>query len=443
MVNGSLRSGGEMNMATYTYDDLRVKFEPTADPGTYRVLAIDGAAGGHAEGTFVMPVRDDELRGAVVQASRQGTRDFGSDGETRVDPEVVGGLLADALLSGPVGALYADAVARVAPIVDRGVRLSLSLARSPRLIDVPWEFLFRRPRFLASQRRTPVVRVLEVDRPVPAAVIDGALSILGVIANPRGPNQLDVDTERSRVEHAIGDMREQGSVSLQWVQPATKRSLRAALRDGQYHIVHFIGHSDFTADGEGVIFLEGDDGTPVALDETLLANLVADQSATLRLVVLNSCNSGRSDPGDPQAGVAATLMALGLPAVVAMQFPISDRAAITFADELYGNLIGGRQPIDAAVSEARKAVFADVSETEWATAVLFLADPTAALFTFPAPQAPAGSIAGPGPDRRVPGLQVTGSGPVAIGGNVTITGGNVAGRDLTVGSPAGQRGDRR
>ena len=43
---------------------------------------------------------------------------------------------------------------------------------------------------------------------------------------------------------------------------------------------------------------------PVIVDERLLANLVADQSPSLRLVVLNSCKSGRSTPEDPQAGVA-------------------------------------------------------------------------------------------------------------------------------------------
>ena len=50
---------------------------------------------------------------------------------------------------------------------------------------------------------------------------------------------------------------------------------------------------------------------------------------------------------DPYAGVATTLVQLGVPAVVAMQFEISDRAAIVFAEELYANLIARRDPIDA------------------------------------------------------------------------------------------------
>ena len=66
-----------------------------------------------------------------------------------------------------------------------------------------------------------------------------------------------------------------------------------------------------------------------------------------------------------------------MPAVVAMQFEISDEAAIVFAEELYTTLIGRQYPIDAAVSEARKAVFTEVNEIEWATPVLFLRTATA------------------------------------------------------------------
>ena len=67
-----------------------------------------------------------------------------------------------------------------------------------------------------------------------------------------------------------------------------------------------------------------------------------------------------------------------------MQFSISDEAAIVFADELFTSLIGRQYAIDAAVSEARKAVFAEVNEIEWATPVLFLRTFDGLLFNFTA-----------------------------------------------------------
>ena len=117
-----------------------------------------------------------------------------------------------------------------------------------------------------------------------------------------------------------------GRVRLDWLEPASPKSLRLALRDGNYHVIHYVGHSDFTAEGSGVIYLEDpDDRSSVEVDETLFANLLRTRTS-LRLVVLNSCEGARTTLTDPYAGVATTLVQLGVPAVVAMQFEISDAA---------------------------------------------------------------------------------------------------------------------
>jgi peptidoglycan hydrolase-like protein with peptidoglycan-binding domain len=137
-----------------------------------------------------------------------------------------------------------------------------------------------------------------------------------------------------------------------------------------------------------MLYLEQDtDGTSVPVDSTLFANLLSDQDR-LRLVVLNSCEGARTTLSDPYAGVATTLIQLGVPAVVAMQFEISDDAALLFAEELYTNLIGRQDPIDASVAEARKAVYTELDPLEWATPVLFVRDPDVELFRFEVPAAP-------------------------------------------------------
>ncbi len=152
-------------------------------------------------------------------------------------------------------------------------------------------------------------------------------------------------------------------------------------------MLHFVGHGDFTADGDGVLYLEDAERGHAAVDSTELANLLADQTS-LRLVVLNSCEGARTTLTDPFAGVATTLVQLGVPAVVAMQFEISDAAAILFAEELYTNLIGRQDPIDAAVAEARKAIYIELGTVEWATPVLFMGDTDVTLFRFAAMAAP-------------------------------------------------------
>ena len=70
--------------------------------------------------------------------------------------------------------------------------------------------------------------------------------------------------------------------------------MREQLRDGSYHILHFIGHSDFTDAGEGLLFLEDDSGAAAQVTEAVLTNLLGDQ-VSLRLVILNSCEG----PGPP------------------------------------------------------------------------------------------------------------------------------------------------
>ena len=143
-----------------------------------------------------------------------------------------------------------------------------------------------------------------------------------------------------------------------------------------------------------MLFLDDGVGGAVELDSTELANLVGDQR-DLRLVVLNSCEGARTTPTDPFAGVATTLLSLDVPAVVAMQFPISDEAAILFAEELYTNLIGRQDPIDAAVAEGRKAIYIEMGGMEWATPVLFMADPRVELFQIELPAAPLPAPADP------------------------------------------------
>jgi len=59
-------------------------------------------------------------------------------------------------------------------------------------------------------------------------------------------------------------------------------------------------------------------------------DLLGEAQPMPRLVVLNACESATSGAADMFAGTAATLVRGGSPAVAAMQFEISDRAAIAF-----------------------------------------------------------------------------------------------------------------
>jgi WD40 repeat protein len=101
---------------------------------------------------------------------------------------------------------------------------------------------------------------------------------------------------------------------------------------------------------------------------------------SLRLVVLNACEGARSARDDPFGGVAQALVHQGIPAVIAMQFEISDPAALVFSQSFYQAVADGL-PVDVATLEARRAMFAEGSEVEWATPVLYLRSPDGRVFT--------------------------------------------------------------
>jgi hypothetical protein len=104
------------------------------------------------------------------------------------------------------------------------------------------------------------------------------------------------------------------------------------------------------------------------------------------LVVLNACRSARVDTTDPFSGMAQGLVQQHVTAVVAMQFPISDKAASTFAAHFYRSLCDGN-PVDQSVTWARQSLLIDYGG-EWATPVLFLRSPDGHVFEQIEPRAP-------------------------------------------------------
>lgn len=280
--------------------------------------------------------------------------------------------LFDTLLTGEVRTRY-DVSLREAIRQDRGLRLKLRI-RPPELAAVPWEFMYdsRQQEFVCFSRNSPVMRYLEAQQPIQSLHIQLPLRILGMVASPEELAALDVNLEKQHVERALEPLIGQGLVELTWVVGQTWRDLQHALQRGAWHVFHFIGHGGFDKQqDEGLIALASDNGQVHLLSATQLGRLLVDHTS-LRLVLLNSCEGARSSANDIFSGTAAALVRRGIPAVIAMQFAISDTAAIEFAHTFY-KALANELPVDAAVSEARKAISIALPKTvEWATPVLFL-----------------------------------------------------------------------
>ena len=252
----------------------------------------------------------------------------------------------------------------------RDLRLRLRLDAVPDLDPVPWEYLYDTTlgRFLTLSQETPIVRLLDsLERP-PAVRVEAPLRVLVMISSPSDLPELAVDRERQLLMATTGDLVASGRLTVTVLEEATLTALQRALLD-DFHVFHFIGHGGFDQDAqEGVLVLEREDGTAHRVSGARLGTLLHD-ARTMQLAVLNACEGARTSGRDAFSGVAQALVRQGLPAVVAMQTEISDRAALVFSHEFYYFLTRGLG-IDAAICEVRKAMAVSDEASEWGTAVL-------------------------------------------------------------------------
>jgi CHAT domain-containing protein len=196
---------------------------------------------------------------------------------------------------------------------------------------------------------------------------------------------LDVHSEKVKLKSALHDLEQRGLVKIEWLDKSTLSALQQRLRRGPVHPFHFIGHGGWDEQTQdGVLLFENEQGRGHRVNASRLATILHDHRS-LRLVVLNACEGARSSPIDLFAGVAATLVQQGVPAIVAMQFEITDHAAIQLSQVFYESLADG-YPAEAALAEARKAIFASSNDVEWGTPVLYLRAPDGKLFDLASPQ---------------------------------------------------------
>ncbi len=393
-----------MPISTRTYDELRIRFEP-AD-GAYRVYVT--APCGEASGRFELPFGSLEVENFVLRASRGRQAHRRMESSQTEHARIFGGRLFGALFQDRVRDVYQGAMSD-ADRSGHGLRMTLSLTDTPELMDLPWEFLYDEPNFLAISVMTPVVRYLDLPRQRRPLTIEPPLRILGMISSPSDAAPLDGARERANLERALGGLIDAGLVELRWLEQATLSALLDELRTDAFHVFHFIGHGMYDHEvDDGVLLLEDEHGRARPVSGTELGTILHD-CRSLRLAVLNACEGARTARDDPFAGVAASLVQRDIPAVIAMQFEITDRAAVVFGEGFYEAVAAGF-PVDAALAEARKSVFADHNDIEWGTPVLFMRVADGKIFEVPGDSVPARA------PRLAVGLSVTP--PVATPGEL-------------------------
>ena len=164
-------------------------------------------------------------------------------------------------------------------------------------------------------------------------------------------------------------------------QAVTLDRISDSLLEQRFHAFHYIGHGDFR-DDEALIQLNAGDGGVEYVNHEHFSGLFQNHP-TMKLVVLNSCKGAELSPHSPFVGMAPQLLRKGIPAVVAMQYAVSDDVAVLFAREFYRSLFRGwaRGRIEVAISHARERVAAEFpDDRDIAAPVLFMRAREGVLF---------------------------------------------------------------
>jgi formylglycine-generating enzyme required for sulfatase activity/Tfp pilus assembly protein PilF len=360
-------------MSARDYLDFDLQIDEVADGG-YRARVLHSPVG-QAEESFDLPFSALEIENFILRVGRprRGVRRINSPEMN--EARKFGSRLYDAVFQGGLQSCLLRSI-DYATQQERGVRLRLRLP--PSLIELPWEYLYDTTyqRFLAHSTGTPIVRYVELPQTLKPLAVTPPLKVLVMIATPSDYEPLDVEAEWQKIKTAVQTLEQNGLLQLTRLpvaqgEGATLAALQKQLRREHYHILHFIGHGGFDAQTQdGVLLFQAEDGRSRLVGGNYLGTLLHDHPS-LRLVLLNACEGARTSKSDPFAGVTQQLMRQGIPAVIAMQFEITDTAAILLAREFYDALVSG-YPVDGALAEARKALFTTGNDIEWGTPVLYL-----------------------------------------------------------------------
>ncbi len=386
--------------------DRLLNFDVAIEPlGTgYRARVVASPAG-EGFSDFRLPFTDKDVEILVLRLrdclgrARRHSRRIGS--EERFLLEDFGGQLFESVFSGAVAARLGQSRI-LADSKDAGLRIRLRLP--PDLVNLPWECLLDREYgFIGLAPETVLVRYPELPKPVKAFSISPPLRILAMISSPSDLAQLEGDEEWAKLKGSLDGLIRQGLVHIDRLEAGGLAALQRPLRLNQYHVLHFVGHGMYDdAAQDGALAVERQDGKMRLVTGRDLGLMIRGHRS-LRLVVLNACEGARSAVDDPFGGVAQALVRQGIPAVIAMQFEISDTAAVAFSASFYEAIADGL-PVDVAMGAARLAMFADGNELEWATPVLYLRSPDGRVFT----RGGGASAPRPSPDAPAPIHRVAG-----------------------------------
>jgi hypothetical protein len=253
------------------------------------------------------------------------------------------------------------------------LHLHLDLSGTPELERLPWEYMYNpeRSEFLALAPMSPLARYTGLQHRVLPAKATKPLRALVVVSVPSSYPRIDADREWLGLLDSVDYLGAEGKLILERLQKPTLLDLQRKLRQNEYHIIHFIGHSVVDkATGEGQLVFEDETGRSRLVNGQHLGALMRDHFSLRYMCLAGPTRMGVGTEYSGMLDVARSLVRRGVAAVVAPQLRASQPAWLAFCQTLYQGL-ADLQPIDLAIVEARQAMAEESEDLGWGAPVFF------------------------------------------------------------------------
>ena len=290
------------------------------------------------------------------------------------------------LFKEPIGKEFQFA-RKIATATQCGLRIRLQLPSV--LQGLPWELMLIKDdtesQFLCLNADMALIRSGTEDESDSLQTVEFPLRILVVVSTPVDYPPLNTRGEINRLLQSLSIFISAGKVEIDFVDgPDTVSRLRELMKTSAYHILHFMGHSS-EAGGPISMILEDDERKGRSYDSVSLFQRLRNIQPP-SLVFLNACKGASTSVISPLTSIAESLLDVGVSAVIAHQFEISDEAAEVFSKHIYEGLVTGT-PIEESMTTAR-CELSDEFPLECFTPVFFLRNTRGTLFlTRPGAQA--------------------------------------------------------
>lgn len=288
----------------------------------------------------------------------------------------LGEMLHDFLFPPEVTRLFTQVTA-----VNKKVRIRINIyAESVKLHQIPWEYCRYNMEFFGLDLKTPIVRFIPAFQQGATLQVPEKIRVLVALSSPADQSPIDINSEATSIQAALLPLGKNGKIDLRIREHITNDELIDEFMDFQPHIFHFVGHGGTKTDGEGLIWLEDDDGNSAELDAEDMMTLIKTSGGATKLVIFAACQSGAVGSGAENV-VNGGFMGMGprilkeVPAVIAMQYVVPQSTAFEFTRNVYTYMAKG-EPLDKAVTRSRIRIYLrGKDKVFWGIPVLFMRSP--------------------------------------------------------------------